>query len=190
MKYFSTFVVAASFLFLTACATPYDVDIARSNNATVQNHSTQQGKVAIKKAEAITGIFNKLSEKCQSEDSFSCGALLGMSGAMASRDIASIKTEEYAGPVQKTGVDVQNNAVDKVGAGIPIAGMVVVSNKAIDKDKGVVNNDASNGSAVTNSYDEDHATSVGTGDGSPSATNTPSGNHEEIVPAEETVPTE
>ena len=173
-------------IMLSGCATPYDVDIAQSNNATVQNHDTRQGEVAAVKARSISSIFDKISQKCEGQDSFACGALLGLSGAMASRDIAGIETKEYKGPTQKTGVDVQYHTVDAVREGIPIAGMAVVSYKAIDQDKGVVSNTAQEGSTVNNTYDEDHAVST-SGYGDTSSTNTPSGNHEEVVAPEEPI---
>jgi len=186
-RYFKVVLICSAALTLSGCATPYDAKIAQSNNDTVQNHDKQQGEVAKKKAESITGIFDKLAAKCENTDSFACGALLGMSGAMASRDIAGIKTEEYKGPMQKTGVDAQIKVVEKAEAIVNPMVTMVVATKAIDKDKGVVNNNASENSTVNNSYDEDHATAINTDEGSSTANNSPSGNHEEVVAPEPVV---
>lgn len=111
-------------LSLSGCATPMDRDIARDNNKTIQNHDKVQERVVKAKTTAIQKTYSDLADKCQ-DKTFACGALLGMSASNAARDIASIQTREYAGPMQKTGVDVQNNGIDKVGGQIPIMAVAI-----------------------------------------------------------------
>lgn len=95
---------------MSGCATIFDKQIAAENNKTVQNHDNAQRDVAIAKTKAIVGVFNSVASDCQ-EKTYECGALKGMAASNASRDIGAIKTEEYSGPMQKTGVDAQLGAL-------------------------------------------------------------------------------
>lgn len=169
LQFKKLFILLTCVIGLSACATPYDVDIVESNNKTFQNHDTQQANVVEKKTGAIEGIFTRIADRCADSESFECGALLGLSGSMASRDIASIETKVYKGPVQKSGIDVQIKALDTAQS---VANPVVtgaVSITAIKKDKGSTKIDAKEGSEVSYEYREDHATSLGEG----TAINTP-----------------
>jgi len=114
MKQITMILLLVVGIMFSGCATYFDRDIASENNKTIQNYDTQQKEVAVKKADAISIMFEKITSRCQ-DNTFACGAVNSMAGALASRDIAGIETKKYDGPMQKTGVDAQIKVAEKAG---------------------------------------------------------------------------
>jgi len=177
-----TILLIAVLMMFSGCATMYDVDLAKEHYTDRSTHSKEVTKRVEAKARAITKM---MTFEC-GDDTAACGMTKALAGALASRDIADIKGDAYDGKAPTYSTDVQMKVLDTVQhvANPVVTGVVAV--KAIEQDKGSVVNQASEGATVNNSYDEDHATGINTGDGATSVTNTPSGNHEEVVfpPAE------
>jgi len=172
----------AVLMMLSGCATMYDVDLAGKHYTDRSTHSKEVTKRIEAKARAIERL---MAVECN-EDTAACGSVRSLSGAIAAREIADIKGDAYDGKAPTYSTDVQMKVLDTVQHVVNPVVTGVVAVKAIEQDKGSVVNQASDGATVNNSYDEDHATGINTGDGATSVTNTPSGNHEEVVfpPAE------
>jgi len=164
MEFKKLFILLTCVIGLSSCATPYDVDIVKEDASMFKSHTTSAASQVDSKVQAIS----KLTFNC-TDDTASCGAAKAMNNVLVSQAIAGIQAPEYQGKNHKTGLDVQDKAVEKVGDGIPIAGMTIVSRSAINKDKGTTRIDAKEGSEVSYEYREDHATSLGDG----TAINTP-----------------
>lgn len=177
MKTIGLVLTVMAVLMLSGCATPYDVDLAKEYFKDHSNHSQENTKKAYAKANAIKEV---LRVDCK-DDTAACGYAKALSGALAARDISAIQGDRYEGKSPTYSTDVQIKALETATdlANPVVTGVVAV--KAIDKDKGVVNNTASDSSTVNNSYDEDHATALNSGEGDVASTNTPSGNHEEVI---------
>ena len=144
--------------FLSGCATTYDVKIAQENTKRVVSNDTTNKAIVDSKAKAIAKIADY---KCTDPNSKDCGTAQAFAGVFGMQAIAGIKVEQYKGPVDKTGVEVQYEVAEN---GVPLAavtGGTITSTAAVRSDKGTVSNTSSGGSTVNNSYDEDHATNTG-----------------------------
>ena len=158
-----------SALLLAGCATPYDVDLQREHKEDKISHNEQATLRVNAKATAIKDV---MVVDCQ-DDTAACGMARAFAGALAAREIASIKSDPYEGKAPTLGTDVQTRALETAAQGIMPITLGVVSVKAIDKDKGSVTNNASDSSTINNSYEENHATSINTDEGQSTATNSP-----------------
>jgi hypothetical protein len=145
------------FYLLTGCATQKTVDMASSYNAAHNSHVTAEAKKVATKSKAIQEM---LTFDCK-ENTEACGAVKAMAAMVAAERIAGIEAAPFTLERHATDIDAQQDAIKAVSKGIPLLTMGVVAVKAIDDDKGVVNNNASEGSTVNNTYDEDHTTNFG-----------------------------
>ena len=150
-------IIAIFALSLTGCATQHTVDMAQSYNDAYVTHTANQQMTVDSKAKAIKDM---MTFECD-EDSQACGAVKAMAGMIAAEKIAGIKGDAFTLEKHATDVDAQIKLIDGVSNGIPFLTIGVVAVKAINDDNGTVNNNADDGSSVTNSYEEDHTTNFG-----------------------------
>lgn len=154
------FLVSMAFLLtLCSCASQQDVQIVQSDNAVVASHGVQQSADVEKKTAAIENIFGTIARTYGGKDTAESGAVLALSGAMASRDIAAIKTEKYEGPVHKTSLDVQYRGVEAAEKGLPIATVGFVADRAVEKGHGDTTTNTANGGSVSTRSDTSVAVS-------------------------------
>ena len=152
------FLVILVTFFLGGCATPYDVDIAQENTKRVVSNDGANKSIVLSKTTAIVKVS---SYDCADPNSRDCGTAKAFSNVFGMQAIAGIKVEQYKGPVDKTGVEVQYKVAEN---GVPLAavtGGTITSTAAVRSDRGTVSNTSSGGSTINNSYDEDHATNTG-----------------------------
>jgi hypothetical protein len=152
--------VLAVTLMHSGCATMWDKDIAVSNNETIQNHDTKQAEGVKSKVDGIVKVNE--SVKCE-DNTQACGMAKAFSSALASRDIASVQTQEYKGPVMKTGVDVQDKIVEKTGAQIPIG---IVAYTQAKKGTGDHNEINKGGGDIKGSFTKKDQTAIAGGNAS------------------------
>lgn len=156
MKY----LMLALLVLMSACATPYDVEINESFDDVIEDHQVQQSAQVASKATAIQQMFSSLN--CV-EDTAACGAINALAAALGSREIREIKAQAFTQERSVTGASVQKATVEAIGDGIEVLTLGFVSYKAIDKDKGSVSNRTGDGGTIENVLDEDHTTAVGDG---------------------------
>jgi hypothetical protein len=173
--------IAIAFLF-TGCATPYDVKITQENTKRVVSNDGANKSIVKSKTDAIAKLAS--SYECSDPDSKDCGTAMAFSNVIGMQSIAGIQTEQYKGPIDKTGVDVQYKVAEN---GIPLAAVIggtVTSTAAVKSDKGTTTVNADNGATVTNTSEENHSTALGEG---ASSNNTPNQDNSIINPVEEEV---
>ncbi len=144
-------------ILLSGCATQKTVDMADSYNAAYEAYAESEADKVDQKATAIKEVMDIDCE----DNSQACGAVKAMSGMIAAERIAGIKADPFTLDRHATDIDAQIAGIKAIGKGLPVLTMGVVATKAIEDDKGTVNNNATEGSTVNNSYDEDHATNLG-----------------------------
>jgi hypothetical protein len=142
---------------VTGCATQKTVDMAESYNSAYVAHVANDQMAQAAKSAAIKDAF---SYECK-DNTEACGVAKALGAVIAAREIAGIQPAIFNLPKHATDVDAQMEAVKVIGKGIPFITMGVVASKAIDSDNGTVNNSADNGSTVTSSTEENHATNLG-----------------------------
>jgi len=152
---FILFAIAS--LFLGGCATEETVNMADSYNDAYISYIDAESRNVGTKSNAIKEM---LTFDCE-DNTQACGQVKAMAGMIAAERIAGIKSNPFTLEKHATDVDAQISTVKMIGSGIPFITMGIVATKAIEDDKGTVNNTSDNGSTVNNSYDEDHATNLG-----------------------------
>jgi hypothetical protein len=157
MRLLTMFLMMLVAVMFSGCATMWDKDIAVSNNQTIQNHDTKQAEGVKSKVDGIVKVNE--SVKCE-DNTQACGMAKAFSAALASRDISSVTTQEYKGPVMKTGVDVQDKLVDKVGAQLPLA---VVATVQAEKGTGDHNEVNTGGGDINKSFNKKSQSAIAKG---------------------------
>ncbi len=161
---------------LGGCASSNDVAIMQAHYDARRNHDTQQTEQVRHKAHYIKDLFDYQCPE-SSQGSELCGYAKAMSNMMGADKIAGIRPEAFAEEKPITSLDVQETGIKKLAAGIPMIPLTVGVYKLADNDQASAEIHADNGSTVSYTLDEDHATALGENS---TATNTPSGDSTEI----------
>ncbi len=161
---------------LGGCASSNDVAMIQAHYDARRNHDTQQTKQVRHKARYIKDMFDyQCPENAQGSEL--CGYAKAMSNMMGADKIAGIRQESFGEEKPITSLDVQETGIKKLAAGIPMIPLTVGVYKQAGNDQASAEIHADNGSTVSYTLDEDHATALGENS---TATNTPSGDSTEI----------
>jgi hypothetical protein len=96
----------ATVFLLTACATGWDVDLAKENTSRINSHSKAQSEQVKYRSKAVADVA--ASYKCADEGSADCAAVQAMMRYRGFEALEGITTVEYRGHSEKTGVDIQH----------------------------------------------------------------------------------
>ena len=148
------------------CASREDVQISEQFYGAHNMHVVEQTTQVATKSVAIQETMEVVCEKDSSGDvNAYCVALAMIMKKDAAEAIAGIKADEFNQDRPMNGNEAIVDGLIETGNTLtkiaPSITMGIVVSKAIEKDKGSVSNYADNGATVNNSYEESHATNVG-----------------------------
>lgn len=134
--------ILAALLALSGCAQKEDVLINRDYHQAATDHSKAEAELGDSKAAYISEMM--IYDCGTGKGTEACGMAQALIRVIAAREIASIKTTPFALKRPTTSLDVQEAAVNKIGAQIGTIGLGVVAYKQADKGTGATSNTINN----------------------------------------------
>lgn len=170
------------------CASSEDVAMIEAHYAARTNFDTQQTAEISDKSNDIRAMMN--FDCTDAAGTEACGALKAMGKMWASEKIANIQRAEFGEKKPRTSIQAQEAVGVKLLNGIPVITMGVVSYKAVAESEGQTNINADNGSTVSTTYEEQHATSLAEGASAVNQPNQDNSSVTEVIESEVEEPTE